>query len=1024
MRTAMDRMTLEIQLLGGFAVRVGTTTVPDTVWRQRRAAAIVKLLALEPGHRLHREQLLETLWPELDPERAANNLRVALHHARRGLEAAGAAPNRFLVRDGDGVLLGPPRSVTVDVARFTQAVAQAWQRADPNLAAAAAARYTGDLLPEDPYEEWAAARRETLRASYVALLARLAGLYEARGELPRAVATRRRVLAVEPLDEPSHAALMRLHSRLGDPAQALAHYAHFAAQLERALGTEPERETRELAAAIRDGHLLPDAVPAPPDVGVAPLPVAVDALVGRTRELAELARLVGTARLVTLTGPAGIGKTRLALELARAVAERFPDGASFVDLAAVRDPALVLPTVARALGVEETGEQPVARLLAAAIRSRRILLVLDNLEQVAAAAPDIAEVLTACPRLVVLGTSRVRLRLRGEQEYPVAPLPLPPQVQDGRAPRLDELEGIPAIVLFTRRARAARPSFTLTAENVGAVAAICRRLDGVPLAIELAAARVRVLAPDQLLRRLERPLEVLGTAAQDVPARQRTLRQTIAWSHDLLAPAERLLFRRLGIFAGGWTLPGAEAVTSLDGDPRHETLGADGTLEALAGLIDHSLVQSRTAEPLANPSPASEREPRYTMLETIREFAAELLSASGDADAVRRARDEHLMRLVEEAERGLRGPRHVIWLDRLDDEHANLRAALGRALERGDGETALGLAPRLWEFWRIRGYAVEGHAWLKRTRALAATADPAQVAAVDYALGKLSIDLGDYDAADRCFLASAALWQKLDNDVRFVEATNARAIVKLNVGALDDARTLGEDALRLALAGGDERGIATALLNLGMIEREAGQLPRAAELLGESLAVWRKLDDPAFIALATINLGTVHRLSGDTVKAHALFGESDALYARIGDRFSLAVIAQNRGHLARLECDAERANTLYADAMRLFDAVGSAEGVIESIEWIAVTLGSRGETDAALHLLGAAAAARQALRLPPLALDARTIDEARDAAWEAAGETTAAAAQAAGAVMPLDQARELALIHATAATATTGAERP
>src|SRR5215213_11701657 len=441
---------LEIRLLGGFETRVSAQIVPSTVWRQRRAAAIVKLLALESGHRLHREQLLDTLWPELDPDSAANNLRGALHHARLGLERAGAPSGIFLARDGDQLVLGPRDQLVVDVEVFGEAVKDAWHSAEPAIAERASELYAGDLLPDDPYEEWAAARREGFRASYLTVLTRLAGLHEERGELHHAIAAHERILLTDPLDEAAHAGIMRLYAQIGNPQRALAHYARLQSLLDRELGTPPEPATQALAAGIREGRFTPapasltqPSAPRPPvSVAIAPgarLPVPVDALVGREREVAELERLLAVSRLVTLTGPGGIGKTRLAQEAARASSARFPDGVAFVDLAPLRDPSFVLPTMARALGIDETGARPISELLAAGIGERRLLLVLDNFEQLTAAASDLAVMLEACTGMTVLTTSRVRLRLRREQEYPVLPLALPERAAHRDAAPLADL---------------------------------------------------------------------------------------------------------------------------------------------------------------------------------------------------------------------------------------------------------------------------------------------------------------------------------------------------------------------------------------------------------------------------------------------------------------------------------------------------------------------------------------------------------------------------------------------------------
>ncbi len=999
----MDRnLSLDVRLLGGFALRVGDQLVPATVWRQRRAAAIIKLLALEPGHRLHREQLLETLWPDRDPESAANNLRVALHHARQGLERAGAPAGVFLVRDGDSLVLGPHDAVQVDVTRFDQAVTRAWQHADPATAERAASFYQGDLLPEDPYEDWAAARREALRASYLTLLARLSGMYEVRGDFSRAMAAQERVLAADPLEETAHSSVMRLHAQMGNASLALAHYARFESVLEQELGAAPEPETRELAAAIREGRLTPaPPPPAPPltDVRIAAasrLPAAVDIPVGRERELAELQRLLASSRLVTLTGPGGIGKTRLALETARVVEPRYPDGAALVDLAPLRDPTLVLPAVSRAIGVEESAGQPIGELLAASIGERHLLLILDNLEQVAEAGPGIAALMTACPNLTFLATSRVRLRVRGEQEYPVSPLPLPDLPTSGIAALMPDLARTPAVALFVRRAQAARPDFRLTPENVSAVAAVCHRLDGLPLAIELAAARVRVLTPDHLLRRMARPLDVLGMTAADVPARQRTLRDTIAWSHALLDPDEQMLFRRLSVFAGSWTLEGAEAVAASADEPAFDTV------ETLAGLIDHSLVNAR------HEGEKAEVEPRYTMLETIREFAIEQLAASGEIVPIERAFESFLLRLAGRAEAGMRGPDQLNWLERLEEEHDNVRAALGRMVDRGDGEAALSLAPRIAPFWRARGYAVEGRSWLERALELVDDPRPGPRAAALDALGGLAIDLGDYDAADRHYRESVDLWWKLGDRPALVQGLYDLSIARTNRGAFDEAQSLLEEALAIAREEHDERGMAATLHNLGMLARENGHLGRAIDLLEEAMAIWRQLGDPHWIGATASNLGDAHRLAGDAERARACFDESAALYSRLGDRFALGVIANHRGLLEQDAGHTAEAFRLHGEALHHFDAVRAPLGAIESIEWLAVSAAGAGQASSALRLFGAADAARKALGLTPLSIDAALVATGRDRAMRDAG-SDAAEHLASGAALTLDQARDAAL---------------
>jgi predicted ATPase/DNA-binding SARP family transcriptional activator/Tfp pilus assembly protein PilF len=1031
--TAMTALPLlEITLLGGFRVAVGGVAVPERAWRQRRAAAVVKLLALAPGHYLHREQVLDTIWPELDPEPAANNLRVALHHARRQLiEAAGKGAGDFLAREGDGLRLGPPERVRVDLDQFEAAVARVWRGQDFAGAEDAVRLYAGELLPDDPYEDWAADRRTMAQTSFVTLLGRAAEWHEAAGRLEAAIAVRQRQVAADPLDERAHGTLIRMLALAAQPHQALDHYERLATLLERELGVEPSAETRQLVAAIRAGSFpapVPTApeptvptptVPAPPALRIArPVPAPVDELVGRDQELAELRHLLRSRRLLSLTGPGGVGKTRLAIAAARSVAGEFDGGAAFVDLAPLADPGLVLPELARALGVVEAGDQPLLDTLAGALGQTRLLLVIDNVEHVLSAAPVLTELLAACPGLRVLLTSRTRPRLRGEQEYPVAPLALPdapaPGTQQPAPPEV--VERAPAIALFVRRAQLARPDFSLTAANAGALAEICRRLDGLPLAIEMAAARVRLLPPAELLRRLAEPLAVLGGGARDAPARHRTLRATIAWSYDLLTPAEQALFTDLAVFAGGATLEAVEVVAAA-------TAGLDATtaLETAAALVDHSLIQQRE-DALG--------QGRLGMLETIREFARERLDARGDANTVQARHAAYFLAFAETAAPELTGPEQAEWLDRLELEIDNLRAAL-RAFHQADQAALLRLVSALWRFWWVHGYLTEGRSWLERAIAMPPAGPDASYAAALDGAGVLAEAQGDLATATLRHEAALAVWQALGDPRGQLRSLLNLGLVAIERGEPGQAIRLYEEALALARATGDQAGIAACLGNLGQAAVEQGAHERAAAYYRESLHLFRALGDLRNLGAVLDNLGALAFREGDYQQAAEFQSEALTLFRDLGDRQGMAETLANYGHTAQRLGDLALAEQHFADALAHFQQLADQSGIAfvlrhqgrlayeqgdpgraeallrqslqlawelgekialtEALEALAVLALDRGEATRTARLLGAAGALREAIAVPLPAVHEsehrRCLETARASLGEAAFAT-------------------------------------
>ena len=663
-------------------------------------------------------------------------------------------------------------------------------------------------------------------------------------------------------------------------------------------------ETRPLASLDARPHNLPTHPT--PLIGRKEVAAAVEALLLRD-----------DVRQVTLTGPGGTGKTRLSLQVAADLLDRFEHGAFFIDLAPISDPALVVSTIAQTLGVPDSAGRPRLDVLADALRSRQMLLVLDNFEQVLSNATDVSELLRACPRLTILVTSRAALQIRGEHEYPVPALSLPTAGQSTTPAALSQYA---AVTLFIERAVAVKPDFAVTNENAPAVAEICIRLDGLPLAIELAAARIRLLTSQAMLARLERRLALLTGGARDLPARQQTLRGTIAWSYDLLDEAERRLYRRLGVFVGGCTLESAEAIGGMTGDQ------ALNVLDGVTSLVAKSLLRQQEQP---------DGEPRFTMLETIRADALERLEQKGEVDEAHQRHAAFVLVLAEDAEPALRGPEQGKWLARLEAEHDNLRVALTWAVKH-DAETSQRLGGALWRFWYIRGHPREGRDWLDRVLAVGLEARTvARVRALNGA-GNLARTQGEFDYARALQQEALALAQELQDreGEALVLADFASVLAQLGDSA---AERLVDELLAMLRTQGDspwaQHLMATTLCTRAELARGRGDLARARELTEEVLAALRRLGDLAYTATALANLAGIVHVQGDHAGAARYYREALLQQQQLGDREGIAYSLAGLAGLAAARGRPVRALRLAAASVRVCEEVGIS---LESIEQAAM----------------------------------------------------------------------------------------
>jgi predicted ATPase/DNA-binding SARP family transcriptional activator/Tfp pilus assembly protein PilF len=877
-------MAAQFRILGAVEVLVDGTPAALGAPKQR---AVLAMLLVNRRRVVSADALVDGLWGESPPASAVQSLQVYIHGLRRAvgaerIETAGRGYRAAVSED------------ELDLDRFERGLERGRAALEAGRAEDATdelrqamALWRGSALADLPEESRRAAEADRLDELRLTALELRYDAELASGRHDAVVAELEALTAEHPYHERFLEQRVLALYRCGRQADALEVYREARRTLSEDLGLEPSRALQELERAVlrQDPSL---AAPPAPTRSTRPLPTPPTPLVGRRLELAAVAALFRDegVRLVTLTGPGGTGKTRLGLAVAEALEPELRDGALFVSLAPVSSPELLVPTIADALEVREGGRS-LAEGVGEHLRERRILLVLDNFEQLLPAAPFVADLLAAAPRLLVLATSRAPLRLAAEHEYPVPPFDTPAADLPFEA-----LVKTDALRLFAARARAVDPAFELDDASAPEVARVCNRLDGLPLAIELAAARSKLLAPGEILERLEREPHLPGTGPRDAPARQRTLTATIGWSYDLLGEDERLAFDRLGVFAGGCTLEAAEQV-------------CDTSLDTLATLVDNNLLRRRDS--------------RFLMLETVRHFAAERLQEAGDA-GVRRRHAEWLTELAETmVERTLAGEDAKEWLDRIQPEHDNIRAALAWSLEE-DPELTLRLASSLRLFWEVRGHFSEGFRWLEEALPRAAGAAPEVRMRALSASGTIAFRLGKVEVSEERWEEALEIARELGDDLWI-----ARLLSDLGTAAAareewEPATVLLEESADLFRELDVPPRLATVLGNLGHIAGQQGDYARAIEVTEEALALESRHKPNA--AISTYNLGSHNLRAGNLEQAREWLERAVAITQELGFKEVMAYALAAFVRLCLLEGDAARAAYLAGIADRLLADAG------------------------------------------------------------------------------------------------------
>jgi predicted ATPase/DNA-binding SARP family transcriptional activator len=977
---------LELSVLG--ALRMTLDGQPLTGFESAKARALLVYLALEPNRPHSRDALAGLLWPEHPNQVARDNLRQTLANLRRVIGDRNSSKHLFLSVTRDAVQFNVTSDHSLDAVEFTVLLARCSNhfhrhhetcRVCAEYRQQAAELYRGDFLDQfflsdsAPFEEWALLQRENLRRLALDLLAALAEYHERRGRFGLALQSARRQLQLDPWREEAHRQLMRLLALNGQRRAALSQYETCRRILADEMNAEPSEETTALYATIRRAREGISALsPSSPPPSNFPAPMT--GFVGRQTELSRLDVLLTNpaCRLITLLGPGGIGKTRLALQAAVDEAVEFRDGVFFVPLALINARELIAPAMLAALGARLQGPRDPKEQLLDYLRGREVLLVLDNLEHLLAEADLLTNLLARAPGVTLLVTSRERLNLQSEWVFDLQGLEVP------KGATSEEIEKYSAVQLFLQAARRSRADYSLFDEERATIVRICHLVEGVPLAIELAAAWVRSLSCRQIAEEIEKSFGFLSTTLRDVPERHRSMRAVFEHSWKLLAPEERHALSGLSAFNGGFTQNSAEAIAGAD-------------LSLLTELMTKSLVHLSGAE-------------RYDLHDLIRQFALEKLYESGE---MRRVRDRHLtyfLALAEEADPHLYDSEQKEWLRRLECDHDNLRAGLRWAIESQDAERALRLANALWRFWYVHGHFLEGLLWFKQVLALSTGLQTADRAKGLNSIGVFAYLLGERAEARTYYEASLELSRQLNNRARLTGVLNNLGMLARMEGNCEQAVALFEEVLALSRELDDQAGVATALNNLGITWLQRGDLSRAKALQEQNLVLRRERGDTWGIATALVNLSTIATYEEDYARGAQWAEEALVLNKEIGHKRGVAIGLKDLARLARYQGQGRRSRELLDESLPLLRQLGDKLEITSCLLGFVADSIERGRFERGAVLLGAIDRLVETVGEDMDRINRAEYDRERAALQRALGDAAFAAAWEQGRARDMEQA--------------------